>query len=258
MDPATLIGVLVGLVIIVVANVMEGGDPMSLLLVPPMLLVFGTTLMVTMAGGTIPDAKNALASLKTAFTGKVRPAGEVVPMVVALAEKARREGLLALEDELKKVDDPFLVKGVTLAIDGTDPDEVREILEAEVHATKAHGRHSAKFFADAGAYAPTIGIVGTVMGLVHVLENLAQPEELGHLIASAFIATLWGVMSANVIWLPIGSCLKRLTELEAARMELIVEGVAAIQAGSNPRVIAQKLTSLLPAGEQPAASAKAA
>ena len=258
MDPATLIGVIFGLIIIVAANVMEGGNPMSLLLLPPMLLVFGTTLMVTVAGGTIPDAKNALGSLKTAFTGKVRPAGEVVPMVVALAEKARREGLLALEDELKKVDDPFLVKGVTLAIDGTDPDEVRDILEAEVHATKAHGKHSAKFFGDAGAYAPTIGIVGTVMGLVHVLENLAQPEELGHLIAAAFIATLWGVMSANVIWLPIASRLKRLTELETARMELIIEGVAAIQAGSNPRVIAQKLASLLPAGEQPAGPAKAA
>lgn len=258
MDPATLIGVLVGLVIIVVANVMEGGNPASLLLVPPMLLVFGTTLMVTVAGGTIPDAKHALASLKTAFTAKVRPAGDVVPMVVALAERARREGLLALEDDLKTVDDPFLVKGVQLAIDGTDPDEVREILESEVYAAKAQGKHAAKFFADAGAYAPTIGIIGTVMGLVHVLENLAQPEELGHLIAAAFIATLWGVMSANVIWLPIGNRLKRLTELEAARMEVVIEGVAAIQAGSNPRVIAQKLTSLLPAGEQPPSLDKAA
>jgi chemotaxis protein MotA len=216
-----------------------------------MLLVFGTTLMVTLAGGTVPDAKHAMLSVKTAFTAKVRPAGDVVPMVMALAEKARREGLLALEEDLRSVDDPFLVKGVTLAIDGTDPEEVRDILEAEVRATKAQGKHSAKFFADAGAYAPTIGIVGTVMGLVHVLENLAQPEELGHLIAAAFIATLWGVMSANVIWLPIGNRLKRLTELEAARMELVVEGVAAIQAGSNPRIIAQKLSSLLPAGEQP-------
>ncbi|GAA1436027.1 flagellar motor protein [Mycobacterium cookii] len=258
MDPATLIGVIVGLVIIVVANLMEGGNPTSLLLVPPMLLVFGTTLMVTLAGGTMSDAKHALGALRTAFTGGVRPAGEVVPMVVALAEKARREGLLALEEELKGVEDPFLVKGVTLAIDGTDPEEVRDILESEVHAVKAQGKHSAKFFADAGAYAPTIGIIGTVMGLVHVLENLAQPEELGHLIAAAFIATLWGVMSANVIWLPIGNRLKRLTELEAARMELVIEGVAAIQAGSNPRVIAQKLSSLLPAGEQAAPPAKAA
>lgn len=258
MDPATLIGVVLGLLIIVVANMMEGGNPASMLLLPPMLLVFGCTLMVTLAGGTIADAKNAIKSLKYAFTAKVTPAADVVPTVVTLAEKARREGLLALEDELKTVDDPFLVKGVTFAIDGTDPEEVREILEAELHAKKAGAKHSAKFFADAGAYAPTIGIVGTVMGLVHVLENLAQPEELGHLIAAAFLATLWGVASANVLWLPISNRLKRLNELECARMELVIEGVAAIQAGSNPRIIAQKLTSLLPVGEQVQAEDKAA
>lgn len=255
MDPATLIGVLLGLVIIVVSNMLEGGNPASLLLLPPMLLVLGTTVMVTVAGGTMADAKNAVKSLKLAFTAKVRPASDVVPTVVSLAEKARREGLLSLEDALKDIDDPFLVKGVTMAIDGTDPDEVRDILEAEVHAKRLEDRHAAKFFGDAGAYAPTIGIVGTVMGLVHVLENLAQPEELGHLIAAAFIATLWGVMSANVFWLPVASRLKRLGELEAARMELVIEGVAAIQAGSNPRVIAQKLKSLLPAGQQDEAEA---
>ncbi len=255
MDPATLIGILLGLIIIVAANMMEGGNPASLLLLPPMLLVLGTTFMVTMAGGTMSDTKNAVKSLKYAFTAKVPPAGAVVPTVVKLAEKARREGLLALEDQLKDIDDPFLVKGVTMAIDGIDPDEVRDIMEAELYAKKSHSKHSAKFFGDAGAYAPTIGIVGTVMGLVHVLENLSQPEELGHLIAAAFIATLWGVMSANVIWLPIGNRLKRLGELEAARMEVVIEGVAAIQAGSNPRVIAQKLSSLLPAGEQDQAEA---
>lgn len=255
MDPATLLGILLGLVIIIVSNVMEGGNPASLLLVPPMLLVLGCTLMVTVAGGTISDAKHAVKSFKYAFTAKVRPAGDVVPTVVKLAERARREGLLALEESLKEIDDPFLVKGVTMAIDGTDPDEVRDILEAELYSIKSQAKHSAKFFADAGAYAPTIGIVGTVMGLVHVLENLAQPEELGHLIAAAFIATLWGVMSANVIWLPIANRLKRLGELEAARMELVIEGVAAIQAGSNPRTIAQKLSSLLPAHEQGQAEA---
>jgi len=116
-------------------------------------------------------------------------------------------------------------------------------------------RQAAKFFGDAGAYAPTIGIIGTVMGLVHVLENLAQPEELGHLIAAAFIATLWGVMSANALWLPVCNRLKRLGELEAARMEVIVEGVAAIQAGSNPRVVAQKLRSLVSADQQDQAEA---
>jgi chemotaxis protein MotA len=255
MDVATPVGIGLGLTVVVAANVMEGGNPASLLLLPSILLVFGTTLLVTVAGGTMQDAKNAVGSLKRAFTGGAPPSADVVPTIVTLAEKARREGLLALEDSLKDMPDEFLVKGVTLAIDGTDPDELRDILEAEVLAKRRADRQSAKFFADAGAYAPTIGIIGTVMGLVHVLENLAQPEELGHLIAAAFIATLWGVMSANVMWLPISSRLKRLGELEAARMELVIEGVAAIQAGSNPRVIAQRLASLLPAGQQPSAEA---
>ena len=221
MDPATLIGIGLGFVVVIVANIMEGGNPMSLLLIPPLLLVFGTTLLVCLAGSTVPDAKRSFAALKTAFLGKVQPAHDVVP------------------------------------IDGTDPEEVREILEGQVYAKRATDKQSAKFFADAGAYAPTIGIIGTVMGLVHVLENLAEPEELGHLIAAAFIATLWGVMSANVIWLPIASRLKRLSELEVTRMELVIEGVAAIQSGSNPRVVAAKLYSLLPVGAEEEAAKSA-
>jgi chemotaxis protein MotA len=180
-----------------------------------------------------------------------------VPTVVDLADKARREGLLALEDAIRNVDDEFLVKGVSLAIDGNDPDEVRNILECEVVAKRRADKQAAKFFADAGAYAPTIGIIGTVMGLVHVLENLSTPEELGPLIAGAFTATLWGVMSANVMWLPISSRLKRLSELDASRMELVIEGVAAIQSGANPRVVRHRLVSLLPADQQPLTEAAA-
>ncbi|WP_237111737.1 MotA/TolQ/ExbB proton channel family protein [Nocardioides sp. WS12] len=247
-DIATPVGIVAGLVIIVVANMMEGGNPMSLLLLPPMLLVLGTTIMVTVAGGTMADAKAAGKNIGRAMSGKVEPADALVPQVVSLAERARREGLLALEDSLRDIDDPFLVKGVTMAIDGTDPDDVRDILEAELRAKKRDDKQAAKFFGDAGAYAPTIGIIGTVMGLVHVLENLASPEELGHLIAGAFVATLWGVMSANVIWLPLSSRLKRIGELECARMEVAIEGVAAIQAGANPRLVAEKLRSLLPTG----------
>ncbi|AIY16315.1 motility protein A [Pimelobacter simplex] len=247
-DIATPVGIALGLVIIVAANMLEGGNPMSLLLLPPMLLVLGTTIMVTVAGGTMSDAKAAVKDLKRAFTGSVEPADALVPQVVTLAERARREGLLALEDSLRDIDDPFLVKGVTMAIDGTDPEDVRDILEAELRAKRRDDKQAAKFFGDAGSYAPTIGIVGTVMGLVHVLENLATPDELGHLIAGAFVATLWGVMSANVIWLPISNRLKRLGELECARMEVAIEGVAAIQAGANPRLVAEKLRSLLPAG----------
>ncbi|HEX5771491.1 MAG TPA: flagellar motor protein [Nocardioidaceae bacterium] len=250
MDRATPIGIGLGMGAIIVANMMEGGSPMSLLLLPPMLLVFGGTIGAALAGGTMADGKHAVHSLKRAMVWKQQSPAELVPVCVSLADKARREGLLMLEEAVKDVDDDFLKRGVALAVDGTDPEELREILEAELHAKRLVDKHSAKFFNAMGGYAPTIGIIGTVMGLVHVLENLSEPDKLGHLIAGAFIATLWGVLSANIMWLPIGSRLTRIGELEASRMELVIEGVMAIQAGSNPRVVAQRLRSLLPEADR--------
>jgi chemotaxis protein MotA len=167
-----------------------------------------------------------------------------------MADTARREGLLTLEDVVRDVEDDFLKRGVALAVDGTDPEELREILEAELDAKRAADRQAAKFYNDMGGYAPTIGIIGTVMGLVHVLENLSNPDELGHLIAGAFVATLWGVMSANIVWLPIGSRLGRIGQLESGRMELVIEGVLAVQSGANPRVVAQRLESLMPLSDR--------
>jgi chemotaxis protein MotA len=249
-DLASSVGIGGALGVIMLANILEGGSPASLFLLPPLLLVFGGTLLVSVAGGTMADAKNAVTSVKRALFGNVATSADVVPVVVGLSDAARREGMLALESRLEGIDDPFLVKGVTLAVDGIDPEELRDIMEAELHAKRSTDKHAAKFFTDAGGYAPTIGIVGTVMSLVHVLENLAKPDELGHMIAAAFLATLWGVLSANVLWLPIAARLKRLSELECTRMEIVIEGVSAIQAGANPRVVAQKLRSLLPAAEQ--------
>ncbi|RLV56476.1 motility protein A [Aeromicrobium phragmitis] len=245
MDPATLIGIAAGALILVIVNALEGGSLSSLVLLPPMLLVFGVTIAVTIAGGTLGDLRQVPRSLQRAFRGRAPQTDDVVPTVVQLAERARRDGLLAIEEDLATVDDPFLVKGLRLAIDGTDPEELRELMEAEIDAKRVQDRQRAKFFADAGGYAPTIGIIGTVMSLVHVLENLADPEKLGHSIAAAFLATLWGVLSANIIWLPIAARLRRLSELEGERMEVVVEGVVAIQAGSNPRIIAQRLNTLL-------------
>ncbi len=250
MDPATLIGVLAGFLVVIVVNVLEGGNPMALFLLPPMLLVFGVTLLISLAGGTMSDAKLAMRGLVHAFTSGAPNSALLVPQLVSLADKARREGLLALEDAVAELDDEFLARALTMAIDGTDPEELRDILEAEVQAKRAEVKQAARFWNAAGGYAPTIGIVGTVMGLVHVLEQLAEPEKLGHLIAGAFVATLWGVMSANVFFLPLGARLLRLGELEAAQMELVIEGVAAVQAGSNPRIVAQRLRSLLPVGQR--------
>ncbi|MGA8210520.1 MAG: flagellar motor protein [Nocardioidaceae bacterium] len=250
MDKATLVGIVGAMGTIVVANVLEGGNPMSLLLIPPMILVFGGTIGAAVAGGTMADTKAAMQGMIRAFTWKGQPAADLVPVVVELASKARREGLLTLEDAVSDVDDDFLKRGVSLAVDGTDPEELREIMECELMAKKAGDKQVAKFYGDMGGYAPTIGIIGTVMGLVHVLENLSEPDKLGHLIAGAFVATLWGVLSANVIFLPIGNRLARISQIENSRMEMVIEGVLAVQAGANPRAVQQRLVSLLPAGER--------
>lgn len=252
MDPATLAGILLAIVAIIVSMLMEGGNPASLFLPPAMLIVFGGTIGVGLASGLLKDFTGAMAAIARALTSSAAPPDDTIRTLVSFAETARRDGLLALEEAAKSVDDPFLKKGLELAVDGTDPDELREILDAEIAAKRSTDRAKAKVFADLGGFAPTLGIIGTVMGLIHVLENLSNPDELGHLIAGAFVATLWGVLSANVIWLPIGNKLKRLSEIEAHHMELLAEGIMAIQAGANPRIIEQKLLSFLPTGEREA------
>jgi chemotaxis protein MotA len=246
MQKITLIGIGGGFALLMVGIIMDGTSPGALLQIPALLIVVVPTIMVSLAGLSGDDVALVTEGAKKAFGGEEASAGDSIATVVKFAEQARKEGLLALEESAKTIDDPFLKKGIDLAVDGTDPEELREILEAEVYAKKAEDKHAAKFFADMGGYAPTIGIIGTVMGLVHVLENLSEPSELGHLIAGAFVATLWGVMTANVLWLPIGNRLGRLSELEMARMELVIEGVMAVQAGANPRLVAQRLRSLLP------------
>jgi chemotaxis protein MotA len=259
MDPLTIIGIVLAFGAIFYSQILEGGNPGAMFFLPPMLLVFGGALGAGLAGNTLKDVPVFGKALVKAFTAKATRPDASLATVVQLAEQARREGLLGLEESAARVDDPFLKEALELAIDGTDPEDLQEVLIGRIEAKKAFDKHGAKFYADMGAYAPTIGIIGTVLGLVHVLENLSDPESLGHLIAAAFLATLWGVLSANVLFLPIAVRLKRLSELEVASMEVVLEGVLAIQSGSSPRVVARKLASLLPPGSAtPAVGAKKA
>jgi chemotaxis protein MotA len=172
----------------------------------------------------------------------------MVTSLVGIADNARREGLLALEDHARSLTDPFLRDGLQAAIDGTDPDDLRTILEDRIQTKRAGDRAVAKYFADMGGYAPTVGIIGTVVSLVHVLENLSEPSKLGELIGAAFVATLWGLLSANLVFLPISSRLRKASDLECRQMEIALEGLMAVQAGANPRLVGQRLASLLPAG----------
>jgi chemotaxis protein MotA len=250
MDPATLIGIALAMGALLTTMVLEGSSPMAIVLLPPLLLVFGGTFGAAIAGSAMADIKKMGGWFKQALMpAKVPPIADRIATLVSLAEKARKEGLLALEAQVKDIDDPFLKRGLQMGIDGTDPEELRAVLEGEITAKKSEDKVAAKFFTAMGGYAPTIGIIGTVVGLIHVLENLSSPESLGPLIASAFVATLWGVLSANLFWLPMGAKITRISDLQAAQMELLVEGITEIQAGTSPRAVRQKLTALVPPSE---------
>src|SRR3954454_17792992 len=250
MDPASLIGIALAIGALLTTMVLEGSSPMAIVLLPPLLLVFGGTFGAAIAGSAMADLKKVGGWFKQALMpAKVPPVGDRIATLVSLAEKARKEGLLALEAQVKDIQDPFLKRGLQMGIDGTDPEELRQVLEGEIAAKKGEDKVAAKFFTAMGGYAPTIGIIGTVVGLIHVLENLSDPGALGPLIASAFVATLWGVLSANIFWLPMGAKITRTSELQAAQMELLVEGITEIQAGTSPRAVRQKLTALVPPSE---------
>jgi chemotaxis protein MotA len=166
--------------------------------------------------------------------------------LVGYAEQARRDGLLALDEAVKAIEDPFTKKGLQLVVDGTDPDLVAEILDAENEAMRKRHKEGAEPFAQAGAFAPCLAIVGTVFGLVNVMNNLANPGSLGPLIAAAFLATLMGVGAANVVFLPVAARLKALSAEEMHFREMTIDGILGIQAGDNPRVIAEKLMAYVP------------
>ena len=239
---------------VLVSMLLEGSSPSHIILLPALLLVFVGTFAAAMAGTFVKDLGTVFGGLKKALLGRSADAQQSVEAIISMADLARRQGLLALEEKVRDVEDPLLKQGIELTIDGSDPDEIAEILESVIAAKKGEDKVAIKFFGDMGGYAPTLGIIGTVIGLIHVLGNLSSPDKLGELIAAAFVATLWGVLSANALWLPLSAKLKRMSDYESAQMEMVLEGVLAVQSGTNPRLVEQKLRSLIPAA--PAKGAK--
>lgn len=258
MDPAGVIGLALALGVVFVTMLIEGTPPTAVLLPGPLLLVWVTTLAVGLMGHTLKDATGSFAALPKALRSKAPDPSGTIETLVGLADKARREGLLALEDAARGITDPFLRSGLQSAIDGTDPEDLRVMLEDRIASKRRLDRMHSKYFHDMAGYAPTIGIIGTVISLVHVLQNLSDPGKLGESIASAFVATLWGLLSANVVWMPLGSRIRRMSDLECAQMELALEGLLAVQAGANPRLVGERLRSLLPEDARTGAAEKKA
>src|SRR3954447_25729485 len=250
MKAATAIGMGAAVLGLLVGSTMEGTSPAAFLNIPAMLIVFVGTFGATLAGSTMERIKLIPTLYKKAISPDKPDLSSQLELLVSFAERARREGLLALDDEVAELDDPFTKKGLQLVVDGTDPELVREILENEIDGMSSRHHQGSVPFEKAGGLAPTLGIIGTVMGLVHVLQNLSQPATLGPAISGAFIATLYGVASANLIFLPTANKLKLLSTEEQELRTMTLEGILAIQAGDNPRVVADKLLSFIPPAER--------
>jgi chemotaxis protein MotA len=253
MKASTAIGIGVAFAGLAAGALMEGASPTAFLNIPALLIVLGGTFGATFAGTNIEKIKLIPSLYKKAVGAEKPDMAAQLDLLVGFAERARREGLLALDEEVGLLDDRFTRKGLQLVVDGTDPELVREILDNEIDGMVARHQSAVSSFEKAGGFAPTMGILGTVMGLVHVLENLAAPSTLGPAISGAFIATLYGVGSANVIFLPTANKLKSLSAEEIELRSMTLEGILSIQAGDNPRVVADKLLSFIPPSDRLAA-----
>jgi chemotaxis protein MotA len=243
MKAATAIGIGAAAACIILAGIMEGVQPTALLNINALILVLGGTAGAILGGVGMKRFMLIPKLYTKAIKGDNTDLPGQIKVLVSFAERARKDGLLALEEEIEQIEDPFMRKGMQLVVDGTDPDLLAEILEAEIDAMQARHKAGYSVFEKAGGIAPTIGVLGTVVSLVHVLGNLSAPETLGPAISGAFIATLYGVGSANVVYLPVCYTLQMLSQKEVAERNLVLEGILAIQAGDNPRIVQQKLLS---------------
>lgn len=252
MEQGSLVGMVLLLIGVFVGSLLKGVSPAFFFTIPAALLIvivgaIGATFLSNPMGLNKQLGKYIGISFKG---GAKHDPGETIGQVVAFAERARREGLLSLEDDCQKIEDTFLRKGLQMAIDGADPEQVREVLELEVEAMRERHKAGAGMMTQIGIFAPTFGIIGAVIGLIAAMSRLNNPEELAHGIAGAFVATFWGVFMANGLFLPFGNKLKMFSASEVEHKNMLIEGILSIQAGANPRVVEDMMLSFLAPSER--------
>ena len=245
MDKLSVIGVLVGIGAILVGQQLEGGHLDSLVNGPAILIVFGGTIGAVMVQSPVPTFMRALQIAAWVIRPPVQPVHEIIEKIVSWSQVARREGLLGLESQAEDEPDPFARKGLQLLVDGNEPDTIRSTMELENFARESRDMAAAKVFDGLGGYSPTIGIIGAVLGLIHVMGNLADPSKLGPGIATAFVATIYGVGLANLLFLPIGNKLKAHVQNQSQYGDMLIEGIIAIAEGENPMNIELRLQGYL-------------
>jgi chemotaxis protein MotA len=245
MDKATLIGLVLGLGAVIGGQVLEGGKVGSIIQLTAFVIVFGGTFGAVFLSYPFHDVLGGFKGIKKVIKEPPDDPYQVINQIIEYANKARKEGILSLEKEIKNAKNPYLAKALTMAVDGIEPHVLREAMEAELEFANEYGKMNSKIFKAAGGYAPTIGILGAVLGLISVMENLSDPSKLGAGIAVAFVATVYGVGSANLLFLPIATKMEVRNRHETIINEMILEGVVALSTGENPRLIEDKLVSFL-------------
>jgi chemotaxis protein MotA len=240
-DLASLSGVVVAVGGILVGLVMEGGKLSDVAQVTAGLIVLGGTLGAVMITTPMRILKRAFGQLGNVFLDRSASRAGAVEVIIQFATQARSKGVVSLDSQLEQLEDPFLRKALTLAVDGVEMSEIRSMMETEITLVEQDAEAEAKVFEAAGGYAPTIGIIGAVLGLIQVMKNLANIDEVGHGIAVAFVATVYGVGAANIFFLPAAGKLKARARATARLQEMLLEGVLSIVEGMNPRLIRTKL-----------------
>jgi chemotaxis protein MotA len=243
-DVGSILMLPLGLVVVVIAQLLEGGAPLSLLQAAAALIVFGGTAAAVLVSYSPHEVLRALRTVVETFRVSDTTTDKLAQRLVAISSHAHRRGLMALENELTTIEDPFLAGGLGLVIDGVAIEALRDITSTERRARDADDEAPARVFEAAAGYAPTLGILGAVIGLIQVMQHLSEPGALGSGIAVAFVATVYGVGSANLIFLPIAGRLRERAYTASRRRDLIAEALFAIHERMNPRLVAQKLKAL--------------
>jgi chemotaxis protein MotA len=245
MDPATIIGIFLAFGLVVSAIVM-GGSPFVFVSLPAALIVIGGTLGATLVNYPLKHVFGVIGIIKNTFLHKTDEPSSIIDRFLEFANKARREGILSLEPALKEVEDPYLRKGLQLTVDGLEPESIKEILETEISYLEERHDFGAEIMGTMGAFSPAMGMIGTVIGLVQMLQTMEDPSSIGPAMAVALITTFYGALLANLVFNPMAGKLKTRSKEEILAREIMLEGILAISRGENPRIIEEKLNSYLP------------
>ena len=253
MEKSTLIGLVMGFISVFVGMVLKGAPITALNNPAAFLIIIGGTFSCLFIGFPMKAMKNFPNLIKmTLKAPALKSKGELLQLFIELSQIARREGILALENKVADIDDPFFRTGLGMVIDGMDPEFVSDVLDAELAVMQERHAEGRSMFTQAGTYAPTLGVLGAVVGLIAALGNLNDIDKLGHSIAAAFIATMLGIFTGYVLWLPFANKLKLWSESEISQKRMIIEGILSLQAGDSPTAIEAKLMVFIPQSEREA------